>query len=223
MIGPWARRVLPSHFLILGGEPTLNPDLAEIVVATREMWPGDPPKLMVVTNGFFLHKHVRLADALKSANCFLDISIHHNAPEYLAELDKAKEWANTSGLGKLLRFRPSFEDWLEYYRGEREAARPFEDQNPQSSWDHCPSRWCMTIRDGKLYKCPMAAWVPMHVAKFGDGDGKWTPYLSYRPLSPDCSDDEMNEFIRRRVESCCSMCPADPKPLLKMLPMRSKK
>src|SRR5271166_3363234 len=60
---PWSKRLAPSHFLILGGEPTLNPDLSEIIGIARELLPDT--NMMLVTNGWFLHKHKDLPSVLK--------------------------------------------------------------------------------------------------------------------------------------------------------------
>ena len=38
-VAPWSKRLLPQHFLILGGEPMLNPDLAAICAEARRLWP----------------------------------------------------------------------------------------------------------------------------------------------------------------------------------------
>ncbi len=217
-MSPWSRRIAPKNLLLLGGEPTLNPDLAVICHTARDLWPDEQEtRILLVTNGFFLHRHPLLAGVLRTRNIVLDISIHHDSPEYLAKLQEAAKWVQDNGVK--MRWRESFRDWLRYYNGVGQDARPFHDEDPQSSWLACPSKWCFTIRDGLLCKCPMTAWLPMHVEKFGDGDGAWQPYLRYDGLSPNCTDAELEEFVSRRAESCCGMCPADPQPLKKANPL----
>jgi MoaA/NifB/PqqE/SkfB family radical SAM enzyme len=217
-VAPWAKRILPSHVLLLGGEPTLNPELTEIVSIARDLWPE--PAMMLVTNGWFLHKHPDLPKVLKERRVHLDVSIHHNSPDYLAQLEKVKDWASSHEL--IIRWRESFRDWMLYYKGVGKTAEPYTDNDPQSSWNHCPSRWCMNIHEGKLYKCPMIAYVPMHVAKYGDNNGKWALYLKYTPLSPDCTDTELRQFISKQCEAFCAMCPAHPTPHHKADPTRRK-
>jgi hypothetical protein len=39
---------------------------------------------------------------------------------------------------------------------------------------------------------------------------KWDPYLKYRALTPDCTDEELQEFFNRKAESFCAMCPKNP-------------
>lgn len=221
---PWSKRLLPHHFLLLGGEPTLNPDLVQICQASRELWPEverdgkHTVTMMVVTNGSHLHKHPLLPEVLKRNSIHLDLSRHHDAPDYLEMLGKAEQWAKDNNVP--IRWRESFRDWLLYYRGAGVSARPFNDRQPQQSWNHCPSRLCMQVHESKLWKCPPVTYLPLHVAKYGDGDGTWKPYLNYNALSPDCAEFELLEFIKRKAEACCGMCPANPQPFVKSNPMK---
>lgn len=38
----------------------------------------------------------------------------------------------------------------------------------------------------------------------------WQAYLDYEPLSSDCSDEELDTFLRIEEEPSCGMCPALP-------------
>jgi len=51
----WSHRLHPKRFALLGGEPALNLHLVEQVRIAREHWPNT--ELMLVSNGFFLHRH----------------------------------------------------------------------------------------------------------------------------------------------------------------------
>ena len=81
---------------------------------------------------------------------------------------------------------------------------PYEDNDPISSWDVCVSRLCVQLWEGKLWKCPGLAYLPMQAEKYNLSD-KWNPYLKYVPLSP---DGDIKKFFLRKAESFCSMCPA---------------
>src|SRR5690606_31502085 len=59
-MGLWSHRVEPKYFSLLGGEPTLNKELCEIIEVAAKHWSNS--KLHLVTNGFFLHKHPRLPE-----------------------------------------------------------------------------------------------------------------------------------------------------------------
>ena len=51
-------------------------------------------------------------------------------------------------------------------------------------------------------------YLPMQANKY-KLDEKWNPYLEYKPLDIDCTDDELKEFLSREHESFCSMCPSN--------------
>ena len=50
-LAPWAPRLAPQVFSILGGEPTIHPDLTSLCELARGMFPK--ATLRVVTNGAF--------------------------------------------------------------------------------------------------------------------------------------------------------------------------
>src|SRR5262245_42354681 len=54
-LSSWSSRLAPGHFNLVGGEPTLNPDLSNFVRLARRHWPT--AQLRVITNGFLLHRH----------------------------------------------------------------------------------------------------------------------------------------------------------------------
>lgn len=59
----WNQRLRPSTFSLLGGEPSIHPQLPEFVALSRRRWPH--AKLRLVTNGFFLHRHPTLPLVLR--------------------------------------------------------------------------------------------------------------------------------------------------------------
>lgn len=86
----WNRRIHPRRFSLLGGEPTLHPQLPEFLPLARRNWPS--ATLRVVTNGFFLHRHPTLPIVLRNdPDAYLALSIHHNAPEYRQRLRPIQE------------------------------------------------------------------------------------------------------------------------------------
>src|SRR4051812_17049236 len=67
----WADKINPSTFNLLGGEPTLNPHLCDILkMACRYFNKGSRDDygkdcaVALTTNGFFLHKHADLKQIL---------------------------------------------------------------------------------------------------------------------------------------------------------------
>src|SRR5262245_10468387 len=71
-MGSWSHRLAPREFHLLGGEPTIHPQLPEFVRLVRRHWPDALIKIR--TNGFFLHRHPGLP-AVLAANGPAAISI----------------------------------------------------------------------------------------------------------------------------------------------------
>lgn len=219
---PWSDRLLPEYFLLLGGEPLLNPDLLEIIPLARELFPS-PVCIILVTNGFLLHRFKKLPEVLAKNKLRLDISIHHNSPEYLDRIKDVMGLVEDSysPAGIDVRYRDSYKDWTRMYKGGGANIRPYTDNNSQMSWEACVSKDCLQIHEGKLWKCPPLAYLPMQVNKFGiDPNGEWKKYLQYKPCEPDCSGSRLNYFLSKKCEHFCAMCPAEPERFLKSLPLR---
>ena len=60
-----------------------------------------------------------------------------------------------------------------------------------------------------IYKCAPLAYLPMTADMYNLSD-KWSHYLTYSPITPDCTDEELQEFFNRKAESFCGMCPKNP-------------
>lgn len=213
--GPWLRawsaRLRPVHFTFLGGEPLLNPALVAWLDLARELLPHT--RLRLVSNGLLLHRWPTLWSALARTSTRLTISVHSSEPGYQqrlrAELAPAREAAARAGVE--LELRNSIDDWVRLYRGHGAAMEPFDDGEPATSWGACASRHCVTLQDNALWKCPPLAHLPRVAARFALASRPaWRPYLAYRPLQLDASDEELAAFYARGPEPSCGMCPARP-------------
>lgn len=203
----WNDKILPMRFTLMGGEPALHPELTEFVYLAREMWPNSYTE--VISNGFHLHKHPHLWKALKRTNTILGVSVHSDGdPQYREKFESVyalmKDWI---AKGAPVEIRPSIIHWIRQYRGFGDKMEPFEDNDPKSSWKCCVSKLCVQLHEGKLWKCPALAYLPMQAQKY-NLSSKWDPYLKYVPLDHTCSRDELKQFFTKREESFCSMCPA---------------
>ena len=217
---PWSVRLRPKQFSILGGEPTLNPDLVELVLLCRRYWPD--ALLRVVTNGFFLHRHPDLPKVIsRDGNAVIQLSVHHDSATYLdaiaPHVQLFEDWIRQYGLS--FRVSLSHEGWTRRYRGFGHAMEPFEDGNIRASWEHCPSRLCRQVFEGKLWKCSPIAYLRLQDGKYELSE-RWRPYLAYQPLRSDCSDAELSAFIGKQEEPICAMCPAEPQRIRPGSPLR---
>jgi hypothetical protein len=206
----WNRRLQPRTFSLLGGEPTLHPQLAEFVALSRRHWPD--AHLQVVTNGFLLHRHPELPRALADDGyASIAVSIHHTSAAYREKLMPVVrllvDW--TRRFGVRIELRPSHSTWTRRYRGTGAAMQPYDDDQPRRSWENCTAKFCRQLFAGKIWKCPAVAYLSLQEVKYGLG-GAWQPYLRYEALSPDSTDAELERFFAAEEEPCCRMCPAVP-------------
>ena len=208
----WSRRIKPKTFTILGGEPTLNKNLPDIVYMVRAMFPDPSTGIDVITNATGLHLQPRLPQMLVATGATLAVSIHSTEhPNYIKKFKRgyklAKKWKHD--LGVWVEFWDfTNKEWVRQYKGFGDRMMPDEDNNPRKSWEVCISKYAMQLHEGKLWKCPALAYLPMQAEKYNLSD-KWNPYLKYQSLDVDCTDEELEEFLNREDESFCSMCPAN--------------
>jgi hypothetical protein len=210
-MGLWSGRLRPTFFSLLGGEPTLNSALCQIVRIAHGHWPCS--RLQLVTNGFLLGRHPELPAVLEETGCQLEISVHHQSREYQELLEPVRQLIDTWQQQYCLRinWRASSARWTRTYQGDGATMRPYHDGRPRQSWENCRARWCPQIHEGKLWKCPQLAYLQMQLEKVGIRDDlDWQSYLDYRPLDPACTDAELREFVSREDEHYCAMCPATP-------------
>ena len=214
-IALWNRKLLPGQFRVMGGEPTLNKNLLDLIRVARQGWPdGFGPagtQLELITNGLRLDRFPGLPALLEEASCHLVISVHHDSPEYARALEPIR--ALVKGWRAAHRFRvswrPSSRRWTRRYHGYGSAMKPFTDGDQRQSWKNCSAKRCVQLFEGKLWKCPALAYLPMQHAKYKLG-AEWQPYLHYEALAPDATLPEVAAFLKREDEPECLMCPANP-------------
>jgi hypothetical protein len=216
----WSGRVSPRLLSLLGGEPTINPHLTELVKMARRHFPQ--ARIRIVTNGFFLHRHPTLPEVLgKDPGARLSLSVHHDDPVYREKLKPVfkliRQWIREHGIRASM--TESHTHWTRRYKGFGAGMEPFDDGDPRQSWKVCPAKYCIQLFEGKLWKCGPIAYLRLQDAKY-DLSLKWDPYLAYVPLASDCSDQELQAFTEREDESCCNMCPAQPEKFALPIPLR---
>ncbi len=140
-MAPWSGRLAPAMFSIVGGEPTIHPDLTAFCEIARAMFPK--ATLRIVTNGFFLDRHPRLPAWMGAdRNAVLDLSIHHESPAYRERLAPVLElvhaWVQEHRFTAKLWH--STGNWTRRYKGYGTAMEPFEDGNPRRSWEVCRAK-----------------------------------------------------------------------------------
>lgn len=200
-MGFWSHRLNPYMFSILGGEPLLNPKIKEIAIIVRKHWKN---RIEFVTNGLLFPKHPGLGQLLNELEINIVISQHSNSNEYVAQLEKAKK--SLEGVRYFM--RDVMQQWTRRYKGYGPNIMPYEDNSPETSWEICNCKFCLQILDGELYKCPTIAYLRIHKQRWPGISPKWDRYLQYKPLAPTATDEELKDFISRKHESICEMCPS---------------
>ncbi len=179
--------------------------------------------LRLVTNGFFVQRHPTLVEVLRDDPCALiEVSVHHDAPEYLGKLrpnlELLERWVHEHGL-RVLALR-SHGAWTRRYHRTGADMQPYADADPRASWENCPARTGAQLHEGRIWKCAPLAYLGLQHRTHCLGSA-WEPYLHYKPLAPDCTEAELGEFFDREDESTCAMCPAHPQNFALPLPLRA--
>jgi hypothetical protein len=205
----WSQRITPLVFSFLGGEPLLNPELPEYLLLARRLWPDT--HLEVDTNGLLLSKRSDLWPALQEARATIMVSVHSDEERYRSRLELQLQHARAEASQRHvpLRTRNCIDNWYRPYLGFGTEMQPFQDGDPIASWSACRARYCVTLRDNCLWKCPPLAHLPRVAEKFGlERNPAWDVPLAYQPMRIDASEDELDAFLARGPEPACSMCPS---------------
>jgi len=210
-MGLWSNRLNPKQFSILGGEPLLNKDIEQILVIARKHWKRE---ILLITNGFLLHRFPNLPKTLEEQNILLVISRHHNGAEYTTKFLEMfrllKSWKKNHDFH--FQLRDSFNSWTTRYHGYADKVLPFEDNDPRKSWEVCPAKKCRQLHENNIYKCSPITYLQLQKKKHAISE-KWDPYLKYTPITPNSTDEELIAFFEREEEPICNMCPANPEHL----------
>ncbi|MCL1915248.1 MAG: radical SAM protein [Desulfovibrionaceae bacterium] len=204
----WAERLAPENFRLLGGEPLLHKDAAKYVRLCAELF--SEAKRDLVTNGLLLRKREDLLAVLMETGTRLSFTLHplvSGKQEDVVNdaLDLAYQYKKK---GLRLHVSKRTDKWMKGYRGEGVAILPFTDGAPERSFQSCGSAICKTLHQGKLWKCPPLAYLPL-IAEQLETKESWEPYLRYEPLGIDASDEAVAAFIKGDSRFC-DMCPAQP-------------
>jgi organic radical activating enzyme len=222
-IEPWTDRLYFKRISLLGGEPLLNPYLKNICIAYRNLFSPKDTKLRIITNGILIKKSPWLEELIQQHHVHVQVSLHvftgktknqkliNQVKEGLALLEK---WAGNAVPPADTSWGPYAEakeklNFQVFYQGVGANIKPFKHDNITESKRHCT---CPTLQlyKGNLFKCAPIAYIGDVLEKLGrKDDPDWHPYLEYAPLTPDCTDDELVDFMEKQQqpEWTCKMCP----------------
>ena len=137
---------LPSlkRLMILGGEPCLHPQLKELLIEARNIFPE--VQIDVLTNGTLLDTILENSEIYQNNQINFNISRYKNIEYDLNKLDLiVKKGLGTSGVT-----RPTFMQTLVDINGMQDASIMFNEK--------CQvKKPCLTLKDYKIFECPFAA------------------------------------------------------------------
>ncbi|MDX1925286.1 MAG: radical SAM protein [Pirellulaceae bacterium] len=205
----WSRRLRPTRFAMLGGEPLLNPEIIEHIKLARRHWPNS--ELMLVTNGFYLGRHPELPQTLINSDVRLEISQHGTHSSYLAAFQQVNQhvgrWRREYP-ELCIKIRKSHQGWMRQYNIVNGKPMPFN-SDPEAAYGICMQRTCTQLVNHQLAKCPALAYWPKLEAKAGlESIPEWQRFRDYQTCPASASDDEVRAFLDSGAIPQCSICPS---------------
>jgi hypothetical protein len=206
----WSGRLKPKRFALLGGEPLLNPAIEQHIQVARQHWPES--QLMLVTNGFFLHRFPSLPIVLRETRCRLEVSEHGTHEAYAKRFRKVRElvWKWRQDFhGVQIKVRQSHRGWMRQYNVARGKPMPF-DSKPDAAFKVCMQKTCTQLFQNRLWQCPALAYFAKLESKLKlHAIPEWQLFRDYKACSPDATDDELRTFIETKAIPQCGLCPSN--------------
>ena len=193
-----ARVLSPSVFKLVGGEPTLHPELVELVqIAKRSQI---APRISVTTNGLLLD---RMPDALWQAVDAFTISLYPRPA--LSSSSIAVIEAQAARFSVTLNWKKQDEFVGMNRPGEGGFGVCVDDDENQRTYDACWLRErCHIVRDGRFFTCTRPPHFHSLAQARGDDDGDFS---GDGLLLDGASVDDVLQYLRRpRPLKACALC-----------------
>lgn len=196
----WSKRLDLPRITIIGGEPTLNPDLELWVSNLRRLWPDSV--IMIQTNGTYRRpEHLTFWNKYRVG---FGISLHDPLTANTIRENWLKDGFPESG-------------FIEAYTFHQRTIIQQDDHfvlhhsNAELAFNACDMKHDHTMYQGLLYKCPAMSNLPDFDKQFDlrlDENQRKLLY-EYKPLSADCSEEDLQDFLKNKNTSIaqCEFCP----------------
>ena len=183
---------------IMGGEPTLHPQLSKILRIARSIFPNN--RIRLISNGTNYDKYSRWKDSIVENDIDVTISVYPYCNDYMEKLETIK---------KTLEPETTVEVWMQAvvcgfnYATFSNSTGLVTEEDVAS----CSRRFaCPQLKDGKIYLCPFAAQFNRLKDYFGDDikfdlDGK-----EYLDLNGDVTAKDFYNFIYGARPVLCEHC-----------------
>lgn len=196
----WSKRITANRITIIGGEPTLNPDLEKWMSNLRRLWPD--VEIMVQTNGTYLRPE--FIDLTNKYNIGFTVSLH--------DVSTAKAIMDNWTKNYHSEFGNFVQGFIFSQSNIIDKGTHFTvyNEEPKLSFDACGMKYDHTLFRGKLYKCPSMALFPEFKNQFNLQltDEQLKLLKLYQPLDSTCSEEELLEFANTRESPLpqCQFC-----------------
>ena len=225
-IQAWIDRGLSfGKFSLIGGEPTLNPEIVDYIYGLRSILPYTT--IQLVTNGTVLKHLPKILTALAAVGNFvLHLTVHLPGEDFYKEfklqvLGMPVDWAPVHDKTDWLHecyttpdnsfFEISMpKGFISTYKGQLANMKPYQ-SDPVKAFDICVQQFCPLMYQGRLYKCSTSALLKRTLTDHDlQDDPDWAPYINYQGIGPDCSDSELSLYCDNynKPLEICSMCPS---------------
>ena len=201
LLTAWSKRITSPLMTLIGGEPTMHPDLTNWVLKTSELWPDS--KVMIQTNG--VKKVSNVMNGFDKISRETDGRIGqgiavHNTNFY----PKFSQHVNDDTMFDATEFS-------ECALVDKGSHFVVHDSDPDDAYSACTMQISYTLFNGLLYKCPMVALLPEFRKQYDVHltDKQEELLYSYKPLHPSCTDEELDAFVAVSKVSIpqCNLCP----------------
>ena len=215
---PWIERMEIQAWGAMGGEPLMNPQMYDWIVAVRQLLPD--AQIRFVTNGLLLEKHWRIVELLNEiGNCILKITVHLSDKRIQSAIDrvqKSYDWEpvyeygiHRHSLPNGMKFQVNKPKWFtQTFQNTYADMLPW-DSNPVEAFNNCHQQTCPMLLEDKLYKCSQAALINDVWNKHGKPNADaWEEYLD-TGITPVASHRELVAFSDNfgKPHKMCTQCP----------------
>jgi hypothetical protein len=202
----WHRRILPERVSVLGGEPLMHPELETILHETKRCWLDS--QIDLITNGLLIGKMPdSLFSTIRDVGARVKVSKHYDDPHFNRAYQDNLCILRREGIQYFE--MQSASHWIKFYRFDQFGnAVPYASDS-EKAWARCYVKGlCITLLDNMLYQCPQLACYA-HAVRNGYVSDQWNVVLGYQPLSPNCTREELETFVKGNRCDQCSICPEE--------------
>lgn len=198
-IDAWSKRITAPMITIIGGEPSLHPELELWARGVASAWPNTP--VCIQTNGI---KNIKDFDWWESA-----VNNHSNLGVAVALHSDQFRKKFTQKFNPLQQFDAiMFSDCAIQPNGKSFTVY---DSDPREAWQACSMKHSHTILNGLLYRCPVVGILPEFKKQYQVDltQDQQSLLESYIPLTHECKDEDLIDFVNS-VDSempQCRLCP----------------